>query len=84
MIRPGWRFARITTTVRLFLSAITFKSVGKRFTYGGDTDKDQVECAPFEAEAKFCKNCGAKIEEPTKPCPTCGKPLAYYGKGWRK
>ena len=43
-----------------------------------------VECAPFEAEAKFCKNCGAKIEEPTKPCPTCGKPLAYYGKGWRK
>ena len=43
-----------------------------------------VECAPFEAEAKFCKNCGAKIEEPTKPCPTCGKPLAYCGKGWNK
>ena len=43
-----------------------------------------VECAPFEAEAKFCKNCGAKIEEPTKPCPTCGKPLTYCGKGWNK
>lgn len=43
-----------------------------------------VECAPFEAEAKFCKNCGAKIEEPKKPCPTCGKPLAYCGKGWSK
>ena len=43
-----------------------------------------VECAPFEAEAKFCKNCGAKIKEPTRPCPKCGKPLAYYGKGWSK
>ena len=43
-----------------------------------------VECAPLEAEAKFCKNCGAKIEEPTKPCPTCGKPLAYCGEGWSK
>ncbi len=43
-----------------------------------------VACAPFEAEAKFCKNCGAKIEEPTKPCPTCGKPLTYSGKEWSK
>ena len=39
-----------------------------------------VECAPIEAEAKFCKHCGAKIEEPTKPCPACGKPLVSYGK----
>jgi membrane protease subunit (stomatin/prohibitin family) len=39
-----------------------------------------VECAPFETEAKFCKNCGAKIEDPTQLCPACGKPLVYYGK----
>ena len=43
-----------------------------------------VECAPFEAEAKFCKNCGARIEEPTKLCPKCGKPLTYSGKEWSK
>ena len=43
-----------------------------------------VECAPFEVEAKFCKNCGASIENPNKPCPVCGKPLAYYGKEWNK
>ena len=43
-----------------------------------------VECAPFEAEAKFCKNCGAKIESSAKFCPKCGKPLAYYGKEWNK
>ena len=35
---------------------------------------------PFEAEAKFCKNCGAKIEDPAQFCPACGKPLVYYGK----
>ena len=23
-----------------------------------------VECAPIEAEAKFCKSCGAKIDDP--------------------
>lgn len=39
-----------------------------------------VECAPFEAEAKFCKSCGTKIEDPNKLCPACGKPLVYYGK----
>ncbi|MBQ9779357.1 MAG: zinc ribbon domain-containing protein [Clostridia bacterium] len=39
-----------------------------------------VECAPFESEAKFCKNCGTKIEDPTRHCPACGKPLMYYGK----
>ena len=39
-----------------------------------------VECAPFEVEAKFCKNCGVKIQEPNKLCPVCGKPLSYYGK----
>ena len=26
-----------------------------------------VECAPFEAEAKFCKTCGAKVEPPEEP-----------------
>ena len=39
-----------------------------------------VECFPFETEAKFCKNCGAKIDDPTKPCPQCGKELLYHGK----
>lgn len=39
-----------------------------------------VECAPIEAEVKFCKSCGAKIEDPNKLCPACGKPLVYYGK----
>ena len=43
-----------------------------------------VACAPFEAEAKFCKNCGAEIAFPHKPCPRCGKPLAYYGKEDKK
>ena len=43
-----------------------------------------VECAPYEAEAKYCKNCGVKIENPTKTCHKCGKPLAYYGKEWNK
>lgn len=43
-----------------------------------------VGCAPFETEAKFCKNCGAKIEDPTKPCPACNKTLVYYGEGWKK
>ena len=41
-----------------------------------------VECAPFEAEAKFCKSCGTTVEYPSKPCPVCGKPLSYYGKEW--
>ena len=41
-----------------------------------------VACAPIEAEAHFCKHCGTKIEEPTKPCPACGKPLVYYGEEW--
>jgi len=43
-----------------------------------------VGCAPFEVEAKFCKYCGVRIGDPTKPCPACGKPLAYYGKEWNK
>ncbi len=43
-----------------------------------------VECAPFETEAKFCKNCGGEIEKPNKPCPVCGKPLVYYGKELKK
>lgn len=38
-----------------------------------------VECAPYEAEPKYCKNCGTKIEEPVKVCPSCGKKLFYEG-----
>lgn len=43
-----------------------------------------VECAPFEAEAKFCKSCGVKINDPSKVCPRCGNPLVYYGKELKK
>ena len=38
-----------------------------------------VECAPYEAEPKYCKNCGIKIEEPVKVCPSCGGKLIYEG-----
>ena len=39
-----------------------------------------VECAPFEAEAKFCKTCGAKVENPGRTCPVCGNLLNYEGR----
>ena len=38
-----------------------------------------VVCAPYEAEPKYCKNCGIKIEEPVKVCPSCGGKLIYEG-----
>lgn len=38
-----------------------------------------VECAPYEAEPKFCKNCGVKMEGSAKCCPSCGKKLIYEG-----
>ena len=38
-----------------------------------------VECAPYEAEPKYCKNCGTKIEDSVKNCPSCGKKLIYEG-----
>ncbi len=38
-----------------------------------------VECAPYEAEPKFCKTCGTKIETPVKKCPACGNSLIYEG-----
>lgn len=38
-----------------------------------------VECAPYEAEPKFCKTCGTKIETPVKHCPHCGNKLIYEG-----
>lgn len=40
-----------------------------------------VECAPYEAEPKFCKTCGTKIEHPVKECPNCGNKLIYEGGG---
>jgi len=38
-----------------------------------------VECAPYEAEPNYCKNCGIKIEKPSKKCPACGYKLVYEG-----
>ena len=38
-----------------------------------------VECAPYEAEPKFCKTCGVKIESPVKHCQHCGNKLVYEG-----
>ena len=38
-----------------------------------------VECAPYEAEPNFCKNCGIKIEKPARICPACGHKLVYEG-----
>ena len=38
-----------------------------------------VECAPYEAEPKFCKTCGARIETPGTNCQHCGSKLIYEG-----
>lgn len=38
-----------------------------------------VECAPYEAEPKFCKTCGAKVEQPLTSCLNCGNQLIYGG-----
>ena len=38
-----------------------------------------VECAPYEAEPKFCKTCGAKINAPLTHCQRCGNKLFYEG-----
>ena len=40
-----------------------------------------VECAPYECEPNFCKNCGTKIEDSSLQCKVCGKPLIYKGGG---
>jgi len=39
-----------------------------------------VECAPYEAEPNFCKNCGVRIKTPGRDCPVCGHRLVYGGK----
>ena len=39
-----------------------------------------VECAPFEAEAKFCKTCGARVQVPGRKCSSCGNILHYEGR----
>ena len=38
-----------------------------------------VECAPYEEEPKYCKNCGIRIENPSGKCPACGHKLVYGG-----
>jgi len=39
-----------------------------------------VECAPYEEEPKYCKNCGVRVENPSGSCPDCGHKLIYEGK----
>lgn len=39
-----------------------------------------VACAPYEAEARYCKSCGAKVSDPKRPCSECQRPLVYSGK----
>lgn len=38
-----------------------------------------IECAPFEAEARFCKSCGVRVPAGCRTCPACGKMLYYEG-----
>ena len=38
-----------------------------------------VECAPYEAEPKFCKTCGVPIDTPGLRCHHCGNQLIYEG-----
>lgn len=38
-----------------------------------------VDCAPYEVEPKFCKNCGTRIESSARHCLSCGKKLMYEG-----
>lgn len=38
-----------------------------------------IACAPFEAEARFCRSCGARVPSGGRTCPSCGKMLYYEG-----
>jgi len=38
-----------------------------------------VQCAPYEADPRFCKSCGIRIETPSRICPSCGHKLVYEG-----
>lgn len=38
-----------------------------------------VVCAPYEAEPRFCKNCGHEVLSPSRVCPACGRKLIYEG-----
>ena len=38
-----------------------------------------VECAPYEAEPKYRKNCGVRIKTPARTCTSCGHKLVYEG-----
>lgn len=38
-----------------------------------------VECSPFESEPNYCKNCGLKVDNSNKNCPSCGELLVYDG-----
>lgn len=40
-----------------------------------------VDCAPYEAEPRFCKACSAGIKTPGKHCIHCGCKLIYEGGG---
>lgn len=43
-----------------------------------------VECAPYETEPNYCKNCGVKIEKASGKCHACGHELVYKGEGKEK
>lgn len=40
-----------------------------------------VQCAPWECEPHYCKNCGFQISRLVRFCPLCGGLLTYEGKG---
>lgn len=43
-----------------------------------------VECAPYETEPNYCKNCGIRIEKPSGKCPACSYKLVYDGEAGEK
>ena len=38
-----------------------------------------VECAPWEAEPRFCPHCGAPVDGNAPTCQRCGRVLRYAG-----
>jgi len=38
-----------------------------------------IDCAPYETEPNYCKNCGTKTDRKLRKCPSCGHKLVYDG-----